>query len=188
MQRKSLMHVKVCGLGSIEQVDWAIELGYDAIGVVVTPRSKRYCPPDAALTIAQYAQGKIETFAVAYSIEEIGELYDCFDTIQLYTPAPINNLAYSSGTQPPESLACKYFFYDASIGSGIYKAIPSWVNSVRHRLYIAGGLNEENVSEVISAFHPYGVDVSSAVETAPLMKSKNKMARFIKAVRDSNQP
>ena len=179
-----MTHVKVCGLSTIEQVDWAIELGYDAIGVVVTPRSKRFCNPATSLPIAQYAKGKIETFAVAYSMEEIGELYGHFDTIQLYTPAAIDNLAYSSSTPPPDTLKCKYFFYDASVGSGVYAAIPNWVNSIGHRLYIAGGLNQDNVSEVISTFHPFGVDVSSAVETSTLIKCKTKMARFIAAVRD----
>lgn len=182
-----MIRVKVCGLGSIDQVDWAIELGYDAIGVVVTPRSKRFCAHDTALAIAQHAKGKIETYAVAYTLEEVGSLYDHFDTIQLYTAAPINKLAYSSGEPPPESLDCKYFFYDASIGSGIFKTIPDWVKSVRHPLYIAGGLSEENVSEVITTFRPFGVDVSSAVETAPLIKCKNKMARFIAAARNSSQ-
>ena len=182
-----MIRIKVCGLGSIDQVDWAIELGYDAIGVVVTPRSKRFCDHPTALSLAQYAKGKIETFAVAYTLEEVGSLYEHFDTIQLYSTASISKLAYSSSEPPPESLNCKYFFYDASIGSGIYKTIPGWVRSVRHPLYIAGGLSEENVSEVIDTFRPFGVDVSSAVETAPLMKCKNKMARFIAAARNPSQ-
>jgi len=179
-----MIRVKVCGLGSVEQVDWATELGYDAIGVVVTPRSKRFCDHATALSIAQYAKGRIETFAVAYSLEEVGALYAYFDTIQLYGAAPISNLAYSSGEPPPESLDCKYFFYDASIGSGIFKTIPDWVKSVRYPVYIAGGLSAENVSGVIDTFRPFGVDVSSAVETAPLIKCQDKMARFIAAVRN----
>jgi phosphoribosylanthranilate isomerase len=178
-----MIHAKVCGLGTIEQVEWAIELGYDAIGVVVTPRSKRFCSATTALAIARHAKGKIETFAVAYTIDEIGDLYNSFDTIQLYSPAKIDKLAYASSEPPSDSLQCKYFFYDASIGSGTYSIVPNWVKSIRYKLYIAGGLSESNVAEVINNYHPYGVDVSSAVEISPLVKCKSKMARFIAAAR-----
>lgn len=181
-----MVRVKVCGLGAVEQVDWAIELGYDAIGVVVTPRSKRYCPPETAQALARHAAGKIETFAVAYTLDEVGELGGYFDTIQLYSPAPIANLAYASDTPPPATLACRYFFYDASIGSGVFQAIPDWVRSTAHPLYLAGGLDENNVGGVIATYRPFGVDVSSAVELSPLVKCRDKMARFIKAVRQSN--
>jgi len=178
-----LTRVKVCGLATIEQVDWAIELGYDAIGVVVTTRSKRYCPHEDAQAIARYSKGKIESFAVAYTEEEVGSLHDDFDIVQLYTPAKINNLAYSSGNPPPANLNCRYFFYDQSIGSGVYNNIPEWVKHIRLPLYIAGGLNTENVRNVIEKFCPFGVDVSSAVETSPLVKCRDKMEKFIRAVK-----
>lgn len=180
-----MAHVKVCGLGSVEQVDWAIELGYDAIGVVLTPRSKRFCPPDVAKAMARHASGKIETFAVAYTLDEVGELYGHFDTIQLYSAAPIPNLAYASSTPPPDAMACQYFFYDASIGSGVFQPIPNWVRSIQHRLYLAGGLNADNVADVIATYQPYGVDVSSAVELSPLVKCRDKMAQFMSAVRQA---
>ena len=37
------MFVKVCGITKPEQIDWAIELGYSAAGVVLHPESARYC-------------------------------------------------------------------------------------------------------------------------------------------------
>ena len=178
-----MLRVKVCGLATIEQVEWAIDLGYDAIGVVVTTRSKRYCPLEDARNIAKYAKGKIESFAIAYTEDEVTQIRDDFDIIQLYSPANINNLAYSSGNPPPESLNCKYFFYDQSIGSGVYSDIPDWVKHVHHKLYIAGGLNTENIRNVIERFNPFGVDVSSAVETSPLVKCREKMERFIRTAK-----
>lgn len=183
MERDFVIRVKVCGLGSIEQVDWAIELGYDAIGVVVTRRSKRYCSSENARAIAKYAKGKIESFAVAYTEDEVASLQDEFDIVQLYTPAEINNLAYSSANPPPANLNCKYFFYDQSIGSGVFNEIPEWVKNIHQPLYIAGGLNAENVMSVIEKFSPFGVDVSSAVETSPLVKCRDKMEKFIRAVK-----
>lgn len=181
-----MIRVKVCGLATIEQVEWAIELGYDAIGVVVSPRSKRHCSHDNAKKIAKYAKGKIESFVVAFDLDEIGSLQDDFNIVQLYTPANINNLAYSNNTPPPENLICKYFFYDQSIGSGVYSKIPEWVKHIQPPLYIAGGLSTENVRSVIYEFKPFGIDVSSSVETSPLVKNRAKMEAFIMAAKFTN--
>ncbi len=52
---------------------------------------------------------------------------------------------------------------------------------------IAGGLNPENVGEAIAAARPYGVDVSTGVESAPGIKDPGKMARFVAAVRRADE-
>ena len=52
------MFVKVCGLSTTEQIDRAIEFGYDAIGVVTWPKSRRYCAPEQAIKLAEHARGK----------------------------------------------------------------------------------------------------------------------------------
>ena len=43
------MFTKVCGLRNTEQIDWAIKLGYSAIGVVLYPGSPRYCDKKTAV-------------------------------------------------------------------------------------------------------------------------------------------
>jgi len=48
---------------------------------------------------------------------------------------------------------------------------------------LAGGLTPENVKDAIAQVHPYAVDVSGGVESAPGKKDKEKMARFIEAAR-----
>ncbi|AVF23371.1 phosphoribosylanthranilate isomerase [Paenibacillus larvae] len=55
--------------------------------------------------------------------------------------------------------------------------------SRRHHvpLFVAGGLNDNNVSELISDYHPYGVDVSSGVETDG-WKDPDKIKRFVERV------
>jgi len=48
---------------------------------------------------------------------------------------------------------------------------------------LSGGLTPENVREAIERFAPYGVDVSSGVETAPGKKDLLLMKRFVENVR-----
>jgi phosphoribosylanthranilate isomerase len=50
------------------------------------------------------------------------------------------------------------------------------------RIIVAGGLDEGNVSDAISFFEPYAVDVSSGVETNGY-KDEKKVLRFIETVR-----
>jgi phosphoribosylanthranilate isomerase len=49
----------------------------------------------------------------------------------------------------------------------------------RRRIVLAGGLTPENVTSAIRAVHPFGVDVSSGVESAPGIKDSDKVARFV---------
>ena len=48
--------------------------------------------------------------------------------------------------------------------------------------FLAGGLGVDNAAEAVRRFHPYGVDVSSGIETDGL-KDENKMTAFVRAVR-----
>jgi len=52
----------------------------------------------------------------------------------------------------------------------------------RRPLILAGGLTAQSVAESIRAVRPYAVDVSSGVETAPGVKSAEKIVRFLEAV------
>ena len=58
----------------------------------------------------------------------------------------------------------------------------------QYPLVIAGGLTPTNVSEAITLFHPFGVDVVSGVEREPGRKDHAKLKAFVTAARNSNPP
>lgn len=53
---------------------------------------------------------------------------------------------------------------------------------VRKPVILAGGLNPGSVGGVVERFQPWAVDVSSGVESAPGMKSPEKISDFARAV------
>jgi len=177
------MFVKVCGLKTKEQIDKAIEFGYDAIGVVTYSKSKRYCENETAIELAMYAKGRIQTFVVGLTFSDVKEVANHFDYTQIYEIKQIPNLAIASKEFPPLTLDYKFYFYDASIGTGVFDKFPSWVKENADKIIVAGGLKAENVCSIIKEINPFGVDVSSGVETNNV-KDLQLMKKFIESVKN----
>jgi phosphoribosylanthranilate isomerase len=55
--------------------------------------------------------------------------------------------------------------------------------AARYPILLAGGLHPGNVAQALSSVHPWGVDVASGVEASPGRKDPQKMAAFVRAVR-----
>jgi len=51
---------------------------------------------------------------------------------------------------------------------------------------LSGGLKIDTVTDAVRALRPWAVDVSSGVETAPGVKSADKIRRFVQAVRSAD--
>ena len=66
-------------------------------------------------------------------------------------------------------------------------ARDSFLQEASHlRLIAAGGLRPENVRQVIQTLHPWGVDVSSGVESSAGKKDHQRVAEFIRAARQAS--
>jgi phosphoribosylanthranilate isomerase len=181
--------IKVCGITSKPDAEAAIRAGASAIGLVLSP-SPRRVTLEKALGIAEIARGRIEVVGVfkdASAVESAHAIVG-FDRIQFHGDAPLVVPVPVLRAIRPEALddsapsEWKTTLIDGSEGQGMRF---DWTR-LRSRpgcFVIGGGLTPENVGEAIAVARPFGVDVSSGVESAPGRKDPDKMTRFVEAVR-----
>jgi phosphoribosylanthranilate isomerase len=190
------MWIKICGMTTSEAVEAAIEARVDAIGFVFA-ESKRRVTPERAAQLAAPARGKVKCVAVTKQPEQrdIREILDVFrpdilqsdaeDLSRLELPAALTLLpVLRAGAAEPKSLPRRFLFEGPVSGIG---TTADWAQAeILARcadLILAGGLTPDNVATAIAEVQPFGVDVSSGVESAPGLKSPEKIARFVRSAR-----
>jgi len=102
-------------------------------------------------------------------------------TEALETSCEVDALLLDSGNQslPVKELGGTGRTHDWSLSAEIVK-------SSRVPVFLAGGLNAENVGEAIHAVQPFGVDLCTGVRTNGALDER-KLNRFIEAVVAANQ-
>lgn len=194
------MYVKICGLSQEEHVEAAVEAGADAIGFVLTA-SPRQVTPARAAELAALVPSHVLTVAVFKGESPSQVRSATLDTgvraIQLHGRHPHSDFTALKdlgrtlvrAVAADADLRCGAFDEDLLIvdapkpGSGqpwdwsAIKGRPSgkWL--------LAGGLYPHTVADAIAAVHPWGVDVSSGVETAPGVKDSALIEQFVRAAR-----
>lgn len=194
------MLVKICGLRSKEHVDAAIAAGADAIGCVFADSVRQVGPPRAA-KITRDVPNSIKRVAVMLhpSNDEWQAVLNTFhpdvlqadadDFAELDVPGSVERWpVYREGnmvTVPPRNMVTVPFVYEgARSGRGETVDWERAAELSRHgRMILAGGLSAGNVGEAIATVRPFGVDVSSAVETAPGEKNTALINEFVTAAR-----
>jgi phosphoribosylanthranilate isomerase len=208
------LRVKICGLTSPEDAAAAIEYGADALGFNFFPGSKRYLSIDAGREwIAALPAGTTRvavlvnpTWAEALAAAELPGI----SALQLHgaeTPAFCRRLAergiqfakavavtsrvsisklpsFSTRTVVLDSGRTGRFggsgrTFPWQIARAFVKANP------RLRVILAGGLTPENVAQAVAIVRPFGIDVTTGVESAAGRKDYGRLRAFIAAARAS---
>lgn len=189
------MWIKVCGMTTPEAVAAALDAGADAIGFVFAPSPRRVTPREAS-ALAAPARGKILCVAVTRhpqqrQVDEILAGFgpdvlqtDAGDLAQLRLPGQLELLPVWRDSDASRALPARLLFESASSGCG---RLCDWTAAAeaarRTQLVLAGGLDADNVAAAIAAVHPFGVDVSSGVESSRGVKDPAAVARFVAAAR-----
>ena len=192
------MFVKICGLRTEEHVQAAIAAGADAVGFVFAESVRRVDPSQAA-AIANTVPDTVKKVAVMLHpsnaewqtvLREFSPdvlQTDADDFADLDVPGTIERWpVYREGNGVTDTLflAGTFLYEGAKSGQG---QTVDWSRAAdiakRGNMILAGGLGAANVAEAIATVRPFGVDVSSAVESAPGTKDPVLIVEFIKAAR-----
>jgi phosphoribosylanthranilate isomerase len=204
-----MTRVKVCGITNLDDARAAIEAGAGMLGFNFYEKSPRHVTPEEARrVIEKLPEGVLsvgvfvnedgpETVerkaleagvgAVQLHGEETPEFCACLRglmTIKALRVGPGYEVerAASFGT---DALLLDAYVADAWGGTGrtFDWSLARRTREVVPKLFLAGGLTPENVSDAVKVVRPFAVDVCSGVETSPGRKNFQLMRRFIEQVR-----
>lgn len=194
--------IKMCGLSRKCDIQAVNEIMPEYIGFVFFVKSKRYISPEKALELKQMLDKNIKAVGVFVDedLEKVAELLEnnVIDIAQLHgsetesyikqlrqlTEKPVIKafrIRSNSDVEKAVKSTADMILLDAGAGDG---KVFDWslLEGVKRPYFLAGGLNCENISDVVKNIQPYAVDVSSGIETDGL-KDIKKMSFFAKTVR-----
>lgn len=202
------MRTKICGITRLEDAEASVAAGAWGIGLNHSERSPRCIDPAGAERIGAAMKRRCEVAGIFVNapLDEITRAAERaqLSLVQLHGdegPSFCSEVARRTGCKvvkafrvrsPADVTAARAFrvdfhLFDAYVrghhgGTG---ASFDW-DLVRRRkggvpAFLAGGLTPDNIGEAIAAADPWGVDVSSGVESTPGVKDHNLIASFIAA-------
>ncbi len=199
--------VKICGITSEADALAAAEAGADAIGLMFYEGSPRHVTLEQAKAISAALPPHVMRVGVFVNAEEAfvhKTLTECMLNILQFhgdeipeecSRYPVMTLK-AFRVQGEETLAqmeaypsagylLDAYVKDALGGTG---ATFNWDLAVRAQefgkpIFLAGGLTPENVAEAVRKVQPFGVDVSSGVESEPGRKDAEQMRTFVAAAK-----
>ena len=201
--------IKICGITRAEDARAAAECGADAIGLVFYPPSPRYLSTERAAELRDALPPFVQTVALFVNPDAA----QVAQVLQRVRPAL---LQFHGGETPefcgqfgvPFVKACRMrpgddaleylrpfsraaaWLFDShvpeygGVGEGFDLSLMPVVKE--KPVILSGGLSRANVAEAIRRVRPWGVDVSSGVESAKGVKDAAKIAAFIAEVRNAD--
>lgn len=202
------MLVKICGITNLADALAAVDAGADALGFMFYEPSARNISPAAAREIIAQIPPRVAKVGVFVnaSVETIRRIAaECgLDTVQLHgeeTPefcaqfAPLKVWKAIRVRDQSSLRALPNYKTDAWLLDSYVAGQPggtgekfNWDLAVAAKalgrpVILAGGLTPGNVSDAVRQVRPFGVDVSSGVESAPGKKNAAKVKAFIQAAK-----
>lgn len=198
-----MTRAKICGLSREADIECVNRLLPEYVGFVFAQKSRRYVSPQRALELREALDGRILAVGVFVNepIENVASIVRsrAIDLVQLHgsedeayiaalrekTAAPIIKafkVACREDVEEARRSSAELILLDNGAGGTGESFDWSLVSDVGRPWLLAGGLSPENVREAIEKCAPYGVDVSSGVETDGI-KDVLKIERFLSAVR-----
>jgi len=202
--------IKICGITNLADGLAAVEAGADALGLNFYEKSPRHIsqktaaeiskqlPPfvmrvglfvnapedlvtraigECGLTMLQFHGDEPPEFCVQFGLMSM-KAFRIRDAESLEELPQFSTDAYLLDAYSPEARGGtgKKFNWDLAVEA----------QKFGKPIFLAGGLTPENVADAVRKVHPFGVDVSSGVESSPGKKDHTKVRAFIQAVRDAS--
>ena len=187
-----MTRVKLCGMMRPEDIQAVNKIKPEYIGFVFAKKSRRYVSKAVGVfvnepveNVADLLNEGIVDMAQLHGAED--EAYICRlreltgrgeDTFIIKAVQVKSEADVKAGEQSGADLV----LFDAGAGDG---KVFNWklLENVKRPYFLAGGLDPENVRDAVERLRPFGVDVSSGIETDGV-KDALKMERFVARVRN----
>ena len=196
-----MIQVKICGICDAVGAQSAVEAGADLLGFHFCLSDRRVTPEEAkAIVESLSVRPSIVGVFIDQDAGEVREIADFvgLDLLQLHgseapgfdAGRPVMKVLKIRGDQVPDAgdwpdpIMLDSWSIDQRGGTG-----RTWDWDLARdllgtrKVFIAGGLEPGNVGKVVSRFKPYGVDVSSGVESSVRVKDPDKVRAFVHSVR-----
>jgi phosphoribosylanthranilate isomerase len=199
--------VKICGITNLADAQAAVEAGADALGFIFYNNSPRHMTISAAAEIFKMSKLRIMRVGVFVNASKdfvLQAVTECgLSLLQFHGDEPpgfctqfdvMSMKAFRIRDAQSLKELPKYstdaWLLDAcsaenlgGTGGKFNWDLAVEAQKLGRPVFLAGGLTPENVADAVRLVKPFGVDVSSGVESSPGKKDHAKVQAFIRAVR-----
>ena len=197
--------VKICGITTLADALAAIDAGADALGFNFYAPSPRYISPENTREIASKLPPTILKVGVFVNedVKSVARIVDeaRLSAVQLHGDESPEYCSQLFGTYiikvfragddfDPETYNVDAIMLDTKddllrggTGRVFDWSIAQRTNNSVPKLFLAGGLSPENVSNAIATVRPYAVDACSSLEEIPGRKDHARVRAFVAAAR-----
>jgi len=205
-----MVKIKICGLKEEKDVEFLNKFPVDYIGFIMYPKSPRYVKEKLKELLPLVKKAKKVVVFVNPTYEEVREALNYgADLIQLHgeeTPEFAKKIGLERVIKAFKVKENKLNFEKLSFWKDAYgilldtyvKGIPggtgktfNWdiakkVVSLGYKVFLAGGIDPQNILEAIKEVSPYAIDIASGVELYPGKKDPQKIEKLFKNLKIKN--